>query len=163
DQAAGVGGGGPPRFGDRGRPRPGIRAGLGEPPPGPAGGGDRQPAGAARRPGHPADRGGADAGAAGRGAPRPARRRGGRPGRAHLLSCRAEAAFRPDTAYTPDDYVAVQALVAAGLGVTTLPGLALAAQRHDAVRVVPLPGQQRRVDAAVYGEPPDPPATAALL
>jgi len=83
--------------------------------------------------------------------------------RAHLVSSCAEAGFRPDIAYTTDDYVAVQALVAAGLGVTTLPGLALAAQRHGAVRAVPLPGQHRRVDAAVYGEPPDPPATAALL
>jgi DNA-binding transcriptional LysR family regulator len=83
--------------------------------------------------------------------------------RTHLVNSCAEAGFRPDIAYTTDDYVAVQALVAAGLGVTTLPGLALAAQRHGAVRAVRLPGQHRRVDAAVYGQPPDPPATAALL
>jgi len=59
--------------------------------------------------------------------------------------------------------VAVQGLVAAGLGVTTLPALALAAHRDDRVRVVPLAGPGRRVLAAVHGEPPDPPATAALL
>ena len=36
----------------------------------------------------------------------------------------------PKIAFTTDDYVAVQALVAAGLGVTTLPGLCLRAARH---------------------------------
>ncbi|QHC23777.1 LysR family transcriptional regulator [Streptomyces sp. GS7] len=83
--------------------------------------------------------------------------------RTHLVrSCEA-AGFTPDIAFTTDDYVAVQALVAAGLGVTTLPGLALAAQRNPAVRLVCLPGQQRVISAAVHGEPPDPPATAALL
>jgi molybdate transport repressor ModE-like protein len=83
--------------------------------------------------------------------------------RAHLVHSCAEAGFRPDIAYTTDDYVAVQALVAAGLGVTTLPGLALAAQRHAAVRAVRLPGQHRQIEAAVYGQPPDPPATTTLL
>ncbi len=83
--------------------------------------------------------------------------------REHLLRCCAVAGFRPDIAFTTDDYVAVQALVAAGLGVTTLPGLALAAQRHGRVRAVRLPGQQRLVSAAVHGQAPDPPATAALL
>jgi DNA-binding transcriptional LysR family regulator len=83
--------------------------------------------------------------------------------RTHLLHCCAAAGFQPDIAFTTDDYVAVQALVAAGLGVTTLPGLALSAQRHPRVRVVRLPGQQRLVTAAVLGQAPDPPATAALL
>jgi DNA-binding transcriptional LysR family regulator len=83
--------------------------------------------------------------------------------RTHLLRCCAEAGFQPDIAFTTDDYVAVQSLVAAGLGVTTLPGLTLTAQRHDGVRVVRLPGQHRVVTAAVHGEAPDPPATAALL
>jgi DNA-binding transcriptional LysR family regulator len=83
--------------------------------------------------------------------------------RAHLVrSCRS-AGFEPDIAFTTDDYVAVQALVAAGLGVTTLPALALAAQRHHGVRAVTLPGQHRVVTAAVAGDPPDPPATASLV
>nr|WP_228560190.1 hypothetical protein [Catenulispora pinisilvae] len=60
-------------------------------------------------------------------------------------------------------HVAVQALVAAGLGVTTLPGLALAAQRNPAVRAVALAGHERLVSAAVHGDPPDTPATTALL
>jgi len=83
--------------------------------------------------------------------------------RTHLVRCCAEAGFVPDIAFTTDDYVAVQSLVAAGLGVTTLPGLALAAHHDPRVRAVRLPGQQRVVTAAVYGQPPDPPATAALL
>jgi molybdate transport repressor ModE-like protein len=83
--------------------------------------------------------------------------------RTHLLRCCSAEGFQPDIAFTTDDYVAVQSLVAAGLGVTTLPGLTLTAQRHSGVRVVRLPGQHRVVTAAVHGEPPDPPATAALL
>ena len=59
--------------------------------------------------------------------------------------------------------MAAQQLVARGLGVTTLPSLALAAHRNERVRTVPLAGPGRRVLAAVHGEPPDPPATEALL
>ncbi|WP_165985827.1 LysR family transcriptional regulator [Streptomyces sp. YIM 98790] len=83
--------------------------------------------------------------------------------RTQLVRSCAAAGFTPDIAFTTDDYVAVQALVAAGLGVTTLPGLALAAQRHPSVRTVRLPGHHRTVFAAVHGQPPDPPATTALL
>jgi DNA-binding transcriptional LysR family regulator len=83
--------------------------------------------------------------------------------RAHLVRCCADAGFTPDIAFTTDDYVAVQALVAAGLGVTVLPGLALAASRHPGVRAVPLAGESRVVFAAVHGAAPDPPPTAALL
>ncbi len=82
---------------------------------------------------------------------------------AYLLEMCAKAGFRPDIAFTTDDYVAAQVLVAAGLGVTTLPGLALAAHRHPTITAARLPTAHRRVDAAVYGAPPDPPATAALL
>ncbi|WP_067473993.1 LysR family transcriptional regulator [Actinomadura hibisca] len=83
--------------------------------------------------------------------------------REHLVRACAAAGFTPDIAFTTDDYVAVQALVAAGLGVTTLPDLALQAQRNPAVRAVPLPGHTRELSTAVIGDPPDPPATAALL
>jgi DNA-binding transcriptional LysR family regulator len=82
---------------------------------------------------------------------------------AHLVRSCAAAGFSPDIAFTTDDYVAVQALVAAGLGVTMLPGLALAANRNPRVRVVPLAGNQRTVFAAVHGAAPDPPPTAALI
>jgi molybdate transport repressor ModE-like protein len=83
--------------------------------------------------------------------------------RIHLLDICATAGFRPRISYTTDDYVAVQSLVAAGLGVTTLPGLALTAARNPAVQAAPLPNSARYVLTATYGEPPDPPATVALL
>jgi molybdate transport repressor ModE-like protein len=83
--------------------------------------------------------------------------------RLHLLDMCAAAGFQPRISYTTDDYVAVQSLVAAGLGVTTLPGLALSSSRNPAVRAAPLPDSTRYVLAATYGEPPDPPATAALV
>ncbi|MBG0559947.1 LysR family transcriptional regulator [Actinoplanes aureus] len=83
--------------------------------------------------------------------------------RSRLLSACAAEGFTPDIRFTTDDYVAVQALVAAGLGVTTLPALALAAHRDPRVRVTPLSGPGRRVWVAVLGEPPDPPGTTALL
>lgn len=83
--------------------------------------------------------------------------------RSHLVSACAAAGFAPDIAFTTDDYVAVQALVAAGLGVTILPELALAAHRHPEVVATRLPRDVRVVTAAVHGEPPDPPTTAALL
>ncbi|MEV8631211.1 LysR family transcriptional regulator [Streptosporangium sp. NPDC051023] len=83
--------------------------------------------------------------------------------RSHLLRLCAKAGFEPEIAFTTDDIVAVQALVAAGIGVTVLPGLALHAHRHPKVTTVELPGSTRHVYAATYGEPPSPPATAALL
>ncbi|WP_229069312.1 LysR family transcriptional regulator [Actinoplanes sp. DH11] len=83
--------------------------------------------------------------------------------RARLVTACAAEGFVPDVRFTTDDYVAVQALVAAGMGATTLPGLALAAHRHPGVRVVPLPGAGRVVSVALLGEPPDPPGTTALV
>jgi DNA-binding transcriptional LysR family regulator len=81
----------------------------------------------------------------------------------HLLSLCAVEGFEPRIGYTSDDMVVMQALVAAGLGVTTMPGLALRAHRVEGIVASELPGSQRHVYAATYGEPPDPPATAALL
>jgi DNA-binding transcriptional LysR family regulator len=83
--------------------------------------------------------------------------------RAHLLACCAQAGFAPNIAFTTDDYVAVQSLVTAGVGVATLPGLAISAARNPSVRATRVPGASRHVFALAYGEPPDPPATAALL
>ena len=53
--------------------------------------------------------------------------------------------------------------MAAGLGVTTLPGLALRAARHPGVQTAVLPGSHREVLAVTYGEGPEPPAIARLL
>lgn len=83
--------------------------------------------------------------------------------RSHLLDECAKAGFEPNIAFSTDDFVAVQALVAVGVGVSTLPELALRAHRHPDVVVTPLPGDARQVLAATYGSPPDPPAVAALL
>jgi DNA-binding transcriptional LysR family regulator len=83
--------------------------------------------------------------------------------RSHLLSLCADAGFEPRIAYTSDDMVVMQALVAAELGVTTIPGLALQAHRIDGIIAKELRGSPRHVYAATYGEPPDPPATTALL
>jgi DNA-binding transcriptional LysR family regulator len=83
--------------------------------------------------------------------------------RSHLLALCAEEGFEPRIGYSSDDIVVMQALVAAGLGVTTMPGLALRAHRPEGIVASELPGSQRHVYAATYGEPPDPPATAALL
>ena len=83
--------------------------------------------------------------------------------RANLLRQCALAGFTPKIAFTTDDYVAVQALVAADLGVSTLPALCLRAARHPGIRTVPLPGARRYVFAVRYGDPPDPPAVTVLM
>jgi DNA-binding transcriptional LysR family regulator len=83
--------------------------------------------------------------------------------RANLLRQCAQAGFIPKIAFTTDDYVAVQALVAADLGVSTLPGLALRSARHPGVKTVPLAGARRHVFAVRYGDPPDPPAVTLLM
>jgi DNA-binding transcriptional LysR family regulator len=83
--------------------------------------------------------------------------------RANLLRECALVGFTPKIAFTTDDYVAVQALVAADLGVSTLPALCLRAARHPGIRTVPLPGARRYVLAVRYGDPPDPPAVTLLM
>jgi DNA-binding transcriptional LysR family regulator len=83
--------------------------------------------------------------------------------RANLLRQCAQAGFTPKIAFTTDDYIAVQALVAADLGVSTLPALCLRAARHPGIRTAPLPGAHRYVLAVRYGDPPDPPAVNVLM
>ena len=83
--------------------------------------------------------------------------------RIHLLSMCAGQGFEPRIGYTSEDMVVMQALVAAGMGVTILPGLALQAHRSPAVHTTELPGFPRQIYAVTYGDPPDPPATTALI
>jgi DNA-binding transcriptional LysR family regulator len=83
--------------------------------------------------------------------------------RVHLVEMCQDAGFSPRMAYTTDDMVVMQSLVAAGMGVTTIPGLALSAHRHPAITATRLPVPPRQIYAATYGDPPDPPATAALV
>ncbi|WP_041294814.1 LysR family transcriptional regulator [Isoptericola variabilis] len=81
--------------------------------------------------------------------------------RADLVARCGAAGFAPRIAFETDDYVAVQALVAAGVGVSLLPSLALRAHRHPGVDAVALPGAHRRVVALTVGAP-TPPARALI-
>src|SRR4051812_16932201 len=83
--------------------------------------------------------------------------------RSHLLAVCAEAGFEPRIGYSSDDMVVMQALVSAGLGVTTIPGLALRVHQVPGIVARELPRSHRHIYAPPYVEPPDPPATTALL
>ncbi|PZR51975.1 LysR family transcriptional regulator [Xylanimonas oleitrophica] len=76
--------------------------------------------------------------------------------RADLVSRCAAAGFTPRIAFETDDYVAVQALVAAGAGVSVLPALAVRAHQHPGIVTAPLPGAARRVLALTVGSPTPP-------
>lgn len=78
-----------------------------------------------------------------------------------LTVCRREG-FTPEIGPLSDDIAVVQALVAAGLGVATQPGLSLRAHRRADVHATEIPDFPRRLYAVTYGEPPDPPAVAAV-
>src|SRR5512132_2202324 len=67
--------------------------------------------------------------------------------RSHLLSLCADEGFEPRIGYTSDDMVVIPALVAAGLGVATLPGLALRAHHNEGIVASELPSSQRHVYA----------------
>lgn len=65
--------------------------------------------------------------------------------RAHLVRCAAAAGFSPEVRYETDDHTAVQALVAAGLGVALLPVWALLAGARAGTAHGPLEGVDERV------------------
>ena len=70
-----------------------------------------------------------------------------------MRACR-EAGFEPRGAYFSMDYFAIQGLVATGMGVALVPGLALVTQRPDvAVRPVAGRAPRRGIGAAFAGEP----------
>lgn len=83
--------------------------------------------------------------------------------RAALITACERAGFSPRIAYSSDDIVVIQSLVASGMGVATLPGLALEAHRVPGIHTTELTDDARQVYAATYGDPPDPPATTALI
>jgi molybdate transport repressor ModE-like protein len=83
--------------------------------------------------------------------------------RAATITACERAGFVPRIAYSCDDTVITQALVAAGMGVAIVNGLALRAHRAQGVRATRLSGDARQIYAATYGDPPDPPATSALI
>nr|CEL20914.1 putative LysR-family transcriptional regulator [Kibdelosporangium sp. MJ126-NF4] len=83
--------------------------------------------------------------------------------RREFVEACGNAGFSPHIAYTSDDVIVQQALVAAGMGVTTMPGLALRTHRAPGIQATALRGFQRRVSLATYGDPPEPPATTAFI
>jgi DNA-binding transcriptional LysR family regulator len=83
--------------------------------------------------------------------------------RRELVGACEAAGFTPRIRYTSDDPLVEQSMVAAGLGVTTMPGLALATYRAPGIETTELKDFRRRVYVATYGEPPDPPATHAFV
>jgi DNA-binding transcriptional LysR family regulator len=84
--------------------------------------------------------------------------------RGELVSACQTAGFTPRIAYTSDDPIVKQSLVAVGLGVTTIPGLSLKVHRVPGTEASELAEAfRRRVYVATYGEPPHPPATKAFV
>lgn len=84
--------------------------------------------------------------------------------RANLLHECEEAGFVPDIAFTTDDNMAVQSLVAEGLGVAMVPALVLAFMHRAKVAGRPLqPASRRKVSAYVLREHLRIPATALVL
>ncbi len=84
--------------------------------------------------------------------------------RTHLIELCMSAGFDPKISFESDDYQTLQGLVAAGMGVTLLPELALAG-RHSDLELRPVapkpPG--RRVWATTLAAGSRPPATDAML
>jgi DNA-binding transcriptional LysR family regulator len=83
--------------------------------------------------------------------------------RAATVAACERAGYSPRIAFTCDDTVIAQAVVAAGIGVAIVNGLALRAHRAPGVHATRLAESPRRIYAATYGDPPDPPATTALI
>ena len=83
--------------------------------------------------------------------------------RRELVDACEAAGFTPRITYTSDDPFVQQSLVAAGLGVTTLPGLSLSTPKVPGIEATELDVFRRRVYVATYGAPPDSPATAAFV
>lgn len=64
--------------------------------------------------------------------------------RGHLLQLCARAGFSPDVGFETEDYVAVQGLVAEGLGVALIPDLILRTAHHTDVVTLPIEPASRR-------------------
>ncbi|QMU69680.1 LysR family transcriptional regulator [Streptacidiphilus sp. P02-A3a] len=84
--------------------------------------------------------------------------------RAHLLHACSELGFSPDIVFTTDDNLAVQSLVAVGVGIALMPALVLSFLCHSKVtgRAVE-PHIRRKVSAYVLREHLRIPATALVV
>jgi molybdate transport repressor ModE-like protein len=68
--------------------------------------------------------------------------------RGHLLAACESVGFTPTVAYATDDYVAVQGLIAAGLGVALIPEMILRSVHHPGIATRPVtPASTREVSA----------------
>ena len=83
--------------------------------------------------------------------------------RTGLLDLCASVGIGPDIGFASDDVVAVQALVAAGFGVTLLSALALAGHRNPGVVTHSVVGAGRELHVATYGAPPRPAAVEEVV
>jgi DNA-binding transcriptional LysR family regulator len=84
--------------------------------------------------------------------------------RGQLLHLCSAAGFEPRIVLETDDYVAVQGMVAAGLGVALLPALSLGGMQRDDVSYRPVRGRPRRTITCVTAAGAQTvPAVAALL
>jgi DNA-binding transcriptional LysR family regulator len=84
-------------------------------------------------------------------------------GRFHETACLA-AGFKPKVGFRSDDYNVVQGLVAAGVGISLLPGLSLTNVREDiAIRSLGPNPPTRRIAAATLAGRYRSPATEAML
>lgn len=84
--------------------------------------------------------------------------------RANLLHECAEQGFAPRIAFTTDDNLVVQSLVARGLGIAMMPGLVFNFLRHRRIAVRALePASRRQVFAYLLREHRDIPATSLLV
>jgi DNA-binding transcriptional LysR family regulator len=76
--------------------------------------------------------------------------------------CRC-AGFAPEITIRAADYVAAQALAAAGLGVAILPGLALRAAARQGIEATEIPGARRQILAVTYPAAPSANAVTRLV
>ena len=83
--------------------------------------------------------------------------------RSHVVEICARAGYEPIVSHATDDYVLVQNMVAAGLGVAVLPQSALTAFRHPEVVVVPGASFGTRQCGLVLRDEPVGEATQALI
>jgi DNA-binding transcriptional LysR family regulator len=84
--------------------------------------------------------------------------------RGHLVHACGDAGFTPTITFATDDFVAVQGLVAAGLGVALVPRLVVAAFLHPGVVALPvLPAASREITALTMPELRGVPAVAVML
>ncbi len=81
-----------------------------------------------------------------------------------LLRACAAAGFEPNVAFQSDDYLAIQGFIAAGVGVSLIPDLALVGVRDDVVvRSLGATAPHRRIVAATLADAWASPAKAAMI